>query len=125
ALPRPTAVAKASRAVAEAAGGLRSGAEAAAQAERELDQAVAEVTAQEKKLRATAAEHATPREAAELDALAAAIRHFENTGAGLARLRLEHERALEREREGADRYEEAVALAEAFAEEAEAARAGF
>ncbi|WP_040796859.1 SbcC/MukB-like Walker B domain-containing protein, partial [Nocardia higoensis] len=125
ALPRPTAVTTASRAAAEAAGGLRSGAEAAAHAERDLDQAVAEVTAQEKKLRATAAEHATPREAAELDALAAAIRHFENTGAGLARLRLEHERALEREREGADRYEEAVALAEAFAEEAEAARAGF
>lgn len=124
ALPRPTAVTTALRAVAEAAGGLRSGTEAAAQAERELDQAVAEVTAQEKKLRAIAAEHATPHEAAELDALAAAIRHFENTGAGLARLRLEHERALEREREGVDRYDEAVALAEAFAEEAEAARAG-
>ncbi|WP_067865692.1 SbcC/MukB-like Walker B domain-containing protein [Nocardia shimofusensis] len=124
AMPRTTAVTTALRAVAEAAGGLRSGAEAATQAERELDQAVAEVTAQEKKLRAIAAEHATPCEAAELDALAAAIRHFENTGAGLARLRLEHERALEREREGVDRYDEAVALAEAFAEEAEAARAG-
>lgn len=125
ALPRPTAVTAALRAVAEAAGGLRSGAEAAAHAERELDQAVAAVSAQEKKLRAAAAEHATGREPAELDALAAAIRHFENTGAGLARLRLEHERCLEREREGADRHQEAVALAEAFAEEAEAARAGF
>ncbi|WP_280502129.1 SbcC/MukB-like Walker B domain-containing protein, partial [Nocardia farcinica] len=125
ALPRPTAMNAALRAVAEAAGGLRSGAEAVGRAERELDQAVAEVGAQEKKLRAVAAEHATAREAGELDALAAAIRHFENAGSGLARLRLEHERAQERQREAVDRYEEAVALAEAFAEEAEAARAGF
>lgn len=125
ALPRPAAVAAAMQAVAETAGLMRSRVEAAAQAERELDQAVAEVAAQDKKLRAAAQAHRTPREARELDALAAAIRHFENTGTGLLRLRAEHEREREREREGADRHAEATALAEAFAEEAEAARLGY
>ncbi|MFC6012141.1 SbcC/MukB-like Walker B domain-containing protein [Nocardia lasii] len=125
ALPRPAAVTSALRAVAETAGLMRSRAEAATQAERELDQAVAEVAALDKKVRAAALAHRTPREARELDALAAAIRHFENTGTGLLRLRAEHEREREREREGADRHEEARALAEAFAEEAEAARLGY
>ncbi|WP_278264508.1 TIGR02680 family protein [Nocardia sp. AG03] len=125
ALPRPSAVTAALRAVAETAGLMRSRVEAAAQAERELDQAVAEVTALDKKVRAAAQAHRTPREARELDALAAAIRHFENTGTGLSRLRAEHDREREREREGADRHDEARALAEAFAEEAEAARLGF
>ncbi|MCA2210814.1 SbcC/MukB-like Walker B domain-containing protein [Nocardia rosealba] len=124
-LPRPSAVTAALRAVAETAGLMRSRVEAAAQAERELDQAVAEVAAQDKKVRAAAQAHRTPREARELDALAAAIRHFENTGTGLLRLRAEHERERERELEGADRHDEARALAEAFAEEAEAARAGY
>ncbi|KAF0847210.1 SbcC/MukB-like Walker B domain-containing protein [Nocardia caishijiensis] len=124
-LPRPSAVTAALRAVAETAGLMRSRVEAAAQAERELDLAVAEVAAQDKKVRAAAQAHRTPREARELDALAAAIRHFENTGTGLLRLRAEHEREREREREGADRHDEARALAEAFAEEAEAARAGY
>ncbi|MGC4989494.1 TIGR02680 family protein [Nocardia salmonicida] len=125
ALPRPSAVTSALRAVAETAGLMRSRVEAATQAERELDQAVAEVVALDKKVRAAAAAHRTPREARELDALAAAIRHFENTGTGLLRLRAEHEREREREREGADRHDEARALAEAFAEEAEAARLGY
>ncbi|WP_328714674.1 TIGR02680 family protein [Nocardia salmonicida] len=125
ALPRPSAVTSALRAVAETAGLMRSRVEAATQAERELDQAVAEVAALDKKVRAAAAAHRTPREARELDALAAAIRHFENTGTGLLRLRAEHEREHEREREGADRHDEARALAEAFAEEAEAARLGY
>ncbi|MGY0499842.1 SbcC/MukB-like Walker B domain-containing protein [Nocardia sp. FBN12] len=125
ALPRPSAVVSALRAVAETAGLMRSRVEAASQAERELDQAVAEVAALDKKVRAAAQAHRTPREARELDALAAAIRHFENTGTGLLRLRAEHEREREREREGADRHDEARALAEAFAEEAEAARLGF
>ncbi|MFE9788824.1 SbcC/MukB-like Walker B domain-containing protein [Nocardia salmonicida] len=124
-LPRPSAVTSALRAVAETAGLMRSRVEAATQAERELDQAVAEVAAMDKKVRAAAAAHRTPREARELDALAAAIRHFENSGTGLLRLRAEHEREREREREGADRHEEARALAEAFAEEAEAARLGY
>ncbi|MFD4355284.1 TIGR02680 family protein [Nocardia sp. NPDC058518] len=125
ALPRPSAVTSALRAVAETAGLMRSRVEAATQAERELDQAVAEVAALDKKVRAAAAAHRTPRAARELDALAAAIRHFENTGTGLLRLRAEHEREREREREGEDRHDEARALAEAFAEEAEAARLGY
>ncbi|WP_280217862.1 SbcC/MukB-like Walker B domain-containing protein [Nocardia neocaledoniensis] len=124
-LPRPSAITAALRAVAETAGLMRSRTEAVTQAERELDQAVAEATAADKKLRTTAQAHRTPTEARELDALAAAIRHFENTGTGLLRLRAEHEREREREREGADRHDEARALAEAFAEEAEAARLGF
>ncbi|MFD6390751.1 TIGR02680 family protein [Nocardia sp. NPDC060259] len=125
ALPRPSAITSALRAVAETAGLMRSRSEAVTQAERELDQAVGEATAMDKKLRATAQAHRTPTEARELDALAAAIRHFENTGTGLLRLRAEHEREREREREGADRHDEARALAEAFAEEAEAARLGY
>lgn len=124
-LPRPSAITTALRAVAETAGLMRSRTEAVTQAERELDHAVAEATAADKKLRTTAQAHRTPTEARELDALAAAIRHFENTGTGLLRLRAEHEREREREREGADRHDEARALAEAFAEEAEAARLGF
>ncbi|QIS13218.1 TIGR02680 family protein [Nocardia arthritidis] len=125
ALPRPGAVISALRAVSETAGMMRSRAEAAAQAERDLDQAVAEATAVDKKLRAAAVKHRTPREARELDALAAAIRHFENTGTALLRLRADHEREREREREGSDRHDEARDLAEAFAEEAEAAQAGY
>ncbi|PXX59222.1 uncharacterized protein (TIGR02680 family) [Nocardia tenerifensis] len=125
ALPRATAVTAALRAVSETAGLMRSRSEAVAQAERDLDQAVAEATAVEKKLRAAAAKHRTPRDPRELDALAAAIRHFENTGTGLLRLRTEHEREREREREGTDRHDEAKDLAEAFAEEAEAAKAGY
>ncbi|MGK8556962.1 TIGR02680 family protein [Nocardia gipuzkoensis] len=125
ALPRPTAVLAALRAVSEAAGMMRSRAEAAAHAERELDQAIADLSAVEKKLRATAAAHRTPRTGTEIDALAAAIRHFENTGAGLLRLRGDHEREREREREADDRLAEATDLAEAFAEEAEAAQSGY
>ncbi|MET8651808.1 SbcC/MukB-like Walker B domain-containing protein [Nocardia aurea] len=125
ALPRPSAVTGALRAVSEAAGMLRSRSEAAAQAERDLDQAVADAAAVEKKSRAVAAEHRTPREPREIDALAAAIRHFENSGTGLLRVRADYEREREREREGADRHDEAREVAEAFAEEAEAAQAGY
>ncbi|WP_405176891.1 TIGR02680 family protein [Nocardia sp. NBC_01377] len=124
-LPRPSAITSALRAVSEAAGMLRSRSEAAAQAERDLDQAVADAAAVEKKLRAVAAEHRTPREPREIDALAAAIRHFENSGTGLLRVRADHEREREREREGADRHDEAREVAEAFAEEAESAQAGY
>ncbi|MEU2037369.1 TIGR02680 family protein [Nocardia niwae] len=125
ALPRPAAVLTALRAVSEAAGVLRSRAEAATHAERELDRAVADVSVAEKKLRAAATAHRTPRTAGEIDALAAAIRHFENTGTGLLRLRGDHERERERAREAEDRLTEAADLAEAFAEEAEAARTGY
>ncbi|MEV0246715.1 TIGR02680 family protein [Nocardia sp. NPDC050712] len=125
ALPRAGAVTGALRAVAEAAGMMRSRSETVVQAERDLDQAVAEVTTVDKKLRAIAVAHRTPRDPRDIDALAAAIRHFENTGTGLLRLRTDHEREREREREGADRLAEARDLAEAFAEEAEAAQAGY
>ncbi|WP_067689710.1 SbcC/MukB-like Walker B domain-containing protein [Nocardia jejuensis] len=125
ALPRTTAVTSALRAVSEAAGMLRSRSEAAAQAERDLDQAVSEYTAADKKVRAIAAEHRAPRDPAELDALAASVRHFENAGTALLRLRGDHQREHERSRESSDRLLEAKDLAEAFAEEAEAARSGY
>ncbi|MEV6099773.1 SbcC/MukB-like Walker B domain-containing protein [Nocardia sp. NPDC051981] len=125
ALPRTTAVTAALRSVAEAAGMLRSRSEAAGQAERDLDQAVAEYTNADKKVRAIAADHRAPRDPAELDALAAAVRHFENAGTALLRLRGDHQREHERAREAGDRLEEAKDLAEAFAEESEAARAGY
>ncbi|MTE14437.1 SbcC/MukB-like Walker B domain-containing protein [Nocardia aurantiaca] len=125
ALPRTTAVTAALRSVAEAAGMLRSRAEAASQAERDLDQAVAEYTNADKKVRAIAADHRAPRDPAELDALAAAVRHFENVGTALLRLRGDHQREHERAREAGDRLEESKGLAEAFAEEAEAARTGY
>ncbi|WP_280362557.1 TIGR02680 family protein [Nocardia wallacei] len=125
ALPRTHGVTTALRAVSEAAGMLRSRAETAAQAERDLDQAVAEFGAADKKARSVAATHRTPRDPAELDALAAAIRHFENTGTALLRLRGDHQREHERAREADDRLAESRDLAEAFAEEAEAARTGY
>lgn len=125
ALPRTNAVTAALRAVSEAAGMLRSRSEAAAQSERDLDQAVAEFTAADKKVRAIAADHRAPRDPAELDALAAAVRHFENAGTALLRLRGDHQREHERAREAGDRLLESRDLAEAFAEEAEAAKTGY
>ncbi|MCU1643169.1 MAG: hypothetical protein JWN03_3444 [Nocardia sp.] len=125
ALPRTTAVTAALRAVSEAAGMLRSRSEAAGQAERDLDQAVSEYSTADKKVRAIAADHQAPRDPAELDALAAAVRHFENAGTALLRLRGDHQRENERSRESGDRLDEANDLAEAFAEEAEAARSGY
>ncbi|MFI6865426.1 TIGR02680 family protein [Nocardia sp. NPDC050406] len=125
ALPRTTAVTAALRAVSEAAGMLRSRSEAATQTERDLDQAVAEFSAADKKVRAIAADHRAPRDPAELDALAAAVRHFENAGTALLRLRGDHQRETERAREASDRLLESRDLAEAFAEEAEAAKTGY
>ncbi|WP_306364813.1 SbcC/MukB-like Walker B domain-containing protein [Nocardia sp. CC227C] len=125
ALPRTAAVTAALRAVSEAAGMLRSRSEAAAQTERDLDQAIADCTAADKKVRAIAADHRAPRDPAELDALAAAVRHFENAGTALLRLRGDHQREHERAREARDRLDESRDLAEAFAEEAEAARSGY
>ncbi|MFE3188167.1 SbcC/MukB-like Walker B domain-containing protein [Nocardia sp. NPDC059240] len=125
ALPRTTGVTAALRGVAEAAGMLRSRSEAATQAEKDLDQAVADYTAADKKVRAIAADHRAPRDPAELDALAAAVRHFENAGTALLRLRGDHQREHERSREAGDRLDESKDLAEAFAEEAEAARSGY
>ncbi|NKY86678.1 TIGR02680 family protein [Nocardia veterana] len=124
-LPRSSAVTAALRAVSEAGGVLRSHTEAVAHAEHDLDQAVAAWTAADKKVRTVAAAHNAPRDAAELDALAAAVRHFETTGTALLRLRGDQQREAERAREANDRLAESRDLAEAFAEEAEAARAGY
>lgn len=124
-LPRTTTVTAALRAVSEAAGVLRSHTDTAARAEQELDQAVAAYTAADKKVRAVAAARSAPRDPAELDALAAAVRHFENAGTALLRVRGEQQRDAERAREAGDRLAESRDLAEAFAEEAEAARVGY
>ena len=125
ALPRVTAVTAALRKVAEAAVMLRSRSETAGYADRELDQAVADLSLAEKRLRTTSVERRAPRRARELDALAAAIRHFENTGSEVMRSRSEHDRATEREREAADRNDDAVALAEELAIEAAEAQEGY
>ncbi|MEV5650778.1 TIGR02680 family protein [Nocardia sp. NPDC052254] len=124
-LPRAGAVTAALRAVSEAAGVLRSHTEAAVHAEQDLDQAVGAFTAADKKVRSVAAARNAPRDPAELDALAAAVRHFENTGTALLRLRGDSQRETERSREAGDRLAESRDLAEAFAEEAESARAGY
>ncbi len=117
ALPRGSSVVTALRKVNEFAGALRSRSEATALADRELDQSVAELAVVEKRLRAAAVEHRAPRQPRELDALAAAIRHFENCGSTLVRRRSEHDRAVEREHEATDRLDEARGLAEELAEE--------
>ena len=124
-LPRTVAVTAALRKVAEAAVMLRSRAETAGFADRELDQAVADLSLAEKRLRTASVERRAPRRARELDALAAAIRHFENTGSTVLRSRSEHDRATEREREAADRNDDATSLAEELAIEAAEAQEGY
>ncbi len=118
ALPRTGAVSAALRAVTEAAGALRTRADAMRVAAGEFDKAVADVATAERKVRTAAAEHRAPRKPADLDALTAAIRHFENVGNTLASKRSEHSREVEREREANDRREEAIGMAEEYAEEA-------
>lgn len=118
ALPRTAPITTALRGVAETAGAMRTRNDAVATAQRELDAAVAELTAAEKKLRSTETEHRISRNGRELDALAAAVRHFENVGNALLRQRSEHLRETERNTEADDRLDEARGLAEEFAEEA-------
>ena len=124
-LPRTTAVAAALRTVAGCAGALRTRGEAAAAADRDLDRAIAQLSTVEKRLRSTSLENRAPRTPRELDALAAAIRHFEQTGALLVRRRSEHHRETERARESDDRLAEARSLAEELAEESAIADATF
>ncbi|MFD4181239.1 TIGR02680 family protein [Rhodococcus sp. NPDC058514] len=116
-LPRTTAVLSALRAVAEAAGALRTRSEAATASQRELDQAIADLGAKEKQLRATAVSHRTPNQARDLDSLAAAIRHFEKQGELVLRCRRDREKEVEHQREADDRHTEARDVAEEFAEE--------
>ncbi|MFZ2176958.1 MAG: SbcC/MukB-like Walker B domain-containing protein, partial [Rhodococcus sp. (in: high G+C Gram-positive bacteria)] len=118
ALPRTAPVFAALKSVTESAGVLRSRSETSAAADRELDQAIADLSAKEKQLRTTAVAHRTPYVPHELDSLAAAIRHFEKRGELVLRCRREHLKELEHTREAHDRREEARGNAEEFAEEA-------
>ena len=117
-LPRTSPVFSALKSVTESAGVLRSRSEAAAASDRELDQAIADLSAKEKHLRTAAVAHRTPFVARDLDSLTAAIRHFEKQGDLVLRCRREHLAELERTRETHDRLEEARGNAVEFAEEA-------
>ncbi|WP_415974861.1 TIGR02680 family protein [Rhodococcus sp. 077-4] len=117
-LPRVTAIVRAQRAVTAAAGALRTSTEGSAAADREFDQAIADLSAKEKQLRTVAVAHRTPHIARDIDALAAAIRHFEHQGSVVIRKRGDHMREAERAREATNRLEEASGLAEELAEEA-------
>lgn len=118
AVPRASAVTSALRTVSSAAGALRSTADAATAADRELDRAVADLTAAERRLRSDAVARRAPYTPRDLDALAAAIRHFENTGSSILRYRGDSDRSAERDREASGRLDEAQILAEEYAEEA-------
>ncbi|MFD4367460.1 TIGR02680 family protein [Rhodococcus sp. NPDC058521] len=117
-LPSTKNVRKALVAVTESAGVLRSRSEAAALSEQEHDQAIADVTAKEKQLRATAVKHRTPHSARDIDSLAAAVRHFEQRGDFVLRFRRDRARDIEHASEAHDRLTEARYTAEEFAEEA-------
>lgn len=116
-LPRPSSVITALRVVSEAAGALRSRDDAAAAAQRELDQAIADLAVQDRKLREAAARHRVVDPHRDLDALAAAIRHFETRGDLVVRCRREREKEVEHQREADDRLAEARDVAEEFAAE--------
>lgn len=117
-LPKVAGIIKAQRSVTESAGALRTSQAGATAADSELDLAIAELSSKEKHLRTTAVAHRTPHTARDIDSLAAAIRHFENTGALVLRRRGEHVRESERSREAQNRLEETAGLAEELAEEA-------
>ncbi|MGB7364248.1 MAG: SbcC/MukB-like Walker B domain-containing protein, partial [Rhodococcus sp. (in: high G+C Gram-positive bacteria)] len=113
------------RDVVSAAGSLRSTSEAVAVADSELDRVVAELSAAERRLRTDAVARRVPHSPRELDALAAAIRHFENTGSSILRYRAESDRSAERDREASGRLDEAQILAEEYAEEAAVAQSDY
>ncbi|RVW08821.1 TIGR02680 family protein [Prescottella agglutinans] len=125
ALPRTSGVLAAIKKLTESAGALRTRSESTATVGEELDQAIADHTAKEKQLRAVAVTHRTSHQARDVDALAAAIRHFENQGEQLLRCRREHEKELELHREADDRLEEARGNAEEFVEEAAVAEENY
>ncbi|MDI9939494.1 MULTISPECIES: TIGR02680 family protein [Rhodococcus] len=118
ALPRTGSILTALKKVTESAGALRSRSDTATAVGRELDQAIADLSAKEKQLRATASTHRTPHVAREIDSLAAAVRHFEKQGEMVQRCRREHAKEVEHTRESEDRLHEARGNAEEFAEEA-------
>ncbi|TQC45372.1 TIGR02680 family protein [Rhodococcus sp. WS4] len=118
ALPRTGSILTALKKVTESAGALRSRSDTATAVGRELDQAIADLSAKEKQLRVTASTHRTPHVAREIDSLAAAVRHFEKQGEMVQRCRREHTKEVEHTRESEDRLHEARGNAEEFAEEA-------
>uniref|UniRef100_UPI00082DCA55 TIGR02680 family protein n=1 Tax=Rhodococcus phenolicus TaxID=263849 RepID=UPI00082DCA55 len=118
ALPRTGTVSAALRKVTECAGALRTATDSAAAADRDFDQALAEHAAREQQVRAAAVAHRTPHTARELDAVAAAIRHFQSQGQALLRARREHTAELERSRDAAVRLDEARRASEESAEQA-------
>ncbi|WP_305095056.1 TIGR02680 family protein [Prescottella sp. R16] len=125
ALPRTSGVFAALKKLTEAAGALRTRAEATAGAGDELDHAIADHTAKEKQLRAVAATHRMSSEPRDVDALAAAIRHFEGQGEQLLRARRDHEKELELHREAEERLDEARDNTEEFVEEAAVAEENY
>lgn len=125
AVPRTTAVLTSLRAVAESAGALRTRQEAAAAADRELDQAVADLGVQERRLREAGARHRVTAPSGnggvpghgDLDALTAAIRHVESRGDVVVRCRRDCEQETRQQREADIRHAEARDAAEEAAEE--------
>jgi len=118
ALPRTGAVLAALRKVAECAGALRTAQESAAAADRDLDQAIADVAGKDQQLRATAARHRAPFVAADLDSLEATVRHFRSQGQALVRALRDCATAEDRMRDLAARVDEARAAAEVASEQA-------
>lgn len=118
AVPRTGAVLAALRKVSECAGALRTAGEAAAAADRDLDQVIAECAVKEQRVRSVAARHRAPHTARELEHLAAAIRFFESQGQAVLRARREHVAAAERAREAQVRRDDARLAAEESAERA-------
>ncbi|MBP2211692.1 TIGR02680 family protein [Rhodococcus sp. DMF-1] len=118
AVPRTGAVLAALRKVSECAGALRTAGEAAAAADRDLDQVIAECSVKERQVRSVAARHRAPHTVRELEQLAAAIRFFESQGQVLLRARRERVAAIERAREAQARRDDTRVAAGASAERA-------
>ncbi|KOS55040.1 TIGR02680 family protein [Rhodococcus rhodochrous] len=118
AVPRTGAVLAALRKVSECAGALRTAGEAAAAADRDLDQVIAECSVKERQVRSVAARHRAPHTTRELEQLAAAIRFFESQGQAVLRTRREQVAAAERAREAQVRRDDTRAAAGASAERA-------
>ncbi|MGL4307010.1 MAG: TIGR02680 family protein, partial [Mycobacteriaceae bacterium] len=124
-LPKLGPIYTAMNKVTDAGGVLRTRAEAVGHAQTELDLAISNLTTKEKNLLSTAVRQQTPHKVRDLDALAAAVRHFESQGELVVRSRRELAKAKEHADEAQDRLYEARGNAEEFAEEATLARARF
>ncbi|WP_241387482.1 TIGR02680 family protein [Rhodococcus sp. CH91] len=118
AVPRTGAVLSALRKVTECAGALRTAQDSATASERDLDQAIADVSVAEQRVRSIAARHRAPVTTGELDALDAAVRHFRSQGQALMRALREQAAAAERVREAEARLDAARSTADEAAEHA-------